>query len=255
MCLILVALNQRSDLPLVLAANRDEYFARPTRAAGYWEDAPGVLGGRDLEAGGSWLGVDTGGRLAAVTNVREPPLRKTGLESRGRLVSDYLKTTTSPADYLQEVIRRRQRFDGYNLLVGSTTELLYHASRDARYLRLEGGVHGISNGALDCSWPKVNRGKAALRRCLEDDAALDPERLFELLADTGVPEDETLPDTGVGLEMERQLAPIFVRMDGYGTRCSTLIVLEAGGRLRFYERVFSEDGGIVETGRFEFEIE
>lgn len=255
MCLILIALNRHPRYPLVLAANRDEYFDRPTREADYWEDAPHVLGGRDLKAGGSWLGVDKRGRLAAVTNLREPPLTRTGLASRGGLVADFLKSTVQPEDYLDGVVQRRHRYDGYNLLVGNGTKLFFHNSRHAGYRQLDDGVHAVSNGDLDAGWPKIVRGGTALSALLESGSEPEPEALFTILGDTTVAADEELPDTGIGRDLERGLSPVFVRMNGYGTRCSTVVFLDAHRSLTFYERSFGEDGTASAPRRFEFTLE
>lgn len=255
MCLILIALNERHDYPLILSANRDEYFSRPTREAAYWEDAPDVLGGRDLEAGGSWLGVDRRGRIAAVTNLREPPLKKTGLESRGRLVADYLKDRIDPETYLRDVIRRRHHFDAYNLLAGMKTDLFFHTSRYEGYEKLDNGIHGVSNGELNCNWPKVVRGKKAFSDVLNAGPIIDPEDLFAILADTTAAADAELPDTGIGQELERNLSPIFVHMDRYGTRSSTVLIMDSQGSVVVCERNFSETGAVVNTGRFEFTVE
>ncbi len=255
MCLILVAVNAHPLYPLVLAANRDEYFSRPTRSADYWEDAPAVLAGRDLEAGGTWLGVERLGRLAAVTNLREPPQKKPGLESRGRLVSDYLTSPVQPDVYMQDVLLRKDRFDAFNLLAGWGTELYFHTSRHDFFKRLDDGIHGISNGELDSPWPKIMRGKAMFRDCLDAGGTVAEEDLFAILADTTVAADGDLPDTGVGVELERRLSPIFVHMDGYGTRCSTVVTLDSGGGLVFCERNFDDNGAIVDNGRFEFAVQ
>lgn len=254
MCLILLAINRHPEYPLILAANRDEFFARPTRSADFWEDAPAVLGGRDLEAGGSWLGVDRSGRLAAVTNVREPPQKKMGLVSRGRLVSDYLTSPVEPWLYLQDVIRRQSHFDAYNLLVGWRTEIYFHASGRNAFQKLDDGIYGITNGELDCPWPKVIRGKAVLHDWLESRASMDAEALFEILADTTGADDAALPDTGVGLEVERRLASIFIHMDGYGTRCSTVLAMDSKGEVLFFERNFNDTAEPIETKRFEFTV-
>ena len=257
MCLILFAWQVRPDHPLVLAANRDEYFRRPTRPAHYWDDAPGVLGGRDLEAGGSWLGVDTRGRVAAVTNYREPPRARAGELSRGLLVSDFLKGDKAAADYLREVIRWQRRYDAFNLLLADATGLYFYSSREPDYRALAPGCYGISNGELDCPWPKVKKGKQVLRRQLGsgqalDSEALDSEALFDLLADDTPAADRELPDTGVGLEIERKLSPIFINLDGYGTRCSTVLIMGAQGNVFFAERNFDATGKALDTGRFEF---
>jgi len=254
MCLILLARNVRVDTPLVLAANRDEYFSRPTRPAHFWDDAPSVLGGRDLKAGGSWLGVDTAGRLAAVTNYREPPQPVAGVDSRGRLVSDYLTQSRQPAAYLEDVQRRRRRFGAFNLLVGRGTDLHVYSSRGSAPVPLAAGIHGISNGDLDSSWPKTARGRRALGEILDAKTAPDCEALFALLADTTPAAEDELPDTGVGRDTEKRLSPIFVRMDGYGTRCSSALILHADGRVVFAERNYDAAGAVTGTGRFEFTV-
>lgn len=254
MCLILLARDVRPDAPLVLAANRDEYFSRPTRPAHYWEDAPAVLGGRDLKAGGSWLGVDTAGRLAAVTNYREPPQPVARVESRGRLVSDYLTQSRQPAAYLEDVQRRRHRFDAFNLLVGRGTDLHVYSSRGAAPLPLAAGIHAVSNGDLDSPWPKMARGRRALGDILAAEAAPDCEALFALLADTTPAAAAELPDTGVDRDTEKRLSPMFVRMDGYGTRSSSALILHADGRIVFAERNYDEHGAVTGTGRFEFTV-
>jgi uncharacterized protein with NRDE domain len=252
MCLILLARETFPGYPLVLAANRDEYYRRPTRPAHYWEDAEGVLGGRDLKAGGSWLGVDRSGRLAAVTNYREPPQPGAGARSRGELVSGYLKGRQAAADYLEGVSRRRDRYDAFNLLLGDADGLYFYSSLDTRFQRLSPGIYGISNGELDCPWPKVIRGKRVFHESLGSDHAPDSEALFALLADATPAADADLPDTGVGLETERKLSPIFIHLDGYGTRSSTVLAIAAEGRVAFAERNYDENGAVIGTGRFEF---
>jgi uncharacterized protein with NRDE domain len=251
-CLILVAWQMQPGYPLVMAANRDEYFRRPTRAAHYWDDAPGVLGGRDLEAGGSWLGVDAAGRVAAVTNYREPPRARAGELSRGLLVSDFLKGELAAADYLRETIRWKRRYDAFNLLLADVTGLYFYSSREPDYRELAPGCYGISNGELDCPWPKVNKGKQILRQQLDSGHVPDSEALFDLLADAAPAADRELPDTGVGLETERKLSPIFINLDGYGTRSSTVLITDAQGKVFFAERNFDATGKVQDTGRFEF---
>ena len=255
MCLILISYRQDPDYPLILAANRDEYYSRPTRAAHYWQDHPAILGGRDLEQGGTWLGITRRGKFAAVTNYREPPLKKTGKVSRGLLVSDFLTGTEPPREYLTGLTARAGNYDAFNLLAGDVSDLYFFSSRRGGAQKLSRGLYGISNGELDCPWPKVKKGKARLDREMEANGRLDPERLMAILSEKQIAADGELPDTGIGVELERKLSPIFINMDGYGTRSSTVLLIDGHGRVQFEERSFDERGGITSTAKFEFDIE
>lgn len=245
MCLVLIAWHVCPDSPLVLAANRDEYHGRPAAAAHSWAEHPAIHGGRDLQAGGSWLAVASQGRIAAVTNLREPGTRRPGARSRGLLVSDYLQSADAPAAYLRAVAARAGEYDPFNLLAGDADGLWFLGARGDGPLALGAGVYGISNGELDCPWPKVQRGKAELQRILSARPGNDPDSitaLFDLLADRGVPADGDLPDTGVGIEWERRLAPLFVQAGDYGTRSSTVVVRESGGTTHLHERRYDIGG-------------
>jgi uncharacterized protein with NRDE domain len=236
MCLILLAWRTRDDYPLVLAANRDEFYGRPSAPAQFWEDQPGVLGGRDLEKGGTWLAVSRSGRLAAVTNYREGRSRRAAARSRGELVADFVAGTDEPERYLARLASSRADYDGFNLLVGSLWDgMAYYSNRGGAPHGLQPGVHGLSNHLLNSPWPKVERGKAGLLDLL---AAPEHElvpALFSLLEDQTPPPDHLLPDTGVGHAWERVLSTAFIRTPDYGTRCTTVIVADARGQVRFIE--------------------
>jgi uncharacterized protein with NRDE domain len=180
MCLILIAHGAHPEFPLVIAANRDEYYERPTAGAAFWHDHPHILAGRDLECMGTWLGVTRGGRFAALTNFRDPRERKTDAPSRGRLVSDFLVTDNNPREYLKDVSRQAQRYNGFNLLVGDLDGVFYLSSREARVQELSPGIHGLSNHLLDTPWPKVARGKQRLQAALS--GGPNAETLLGLLA-------------------------------------------------------------------------
>ncbi|MBO6576412.1 MAG: NRDE family protein [Rhodothermales bacterium] len=251
MCLILFAINSHPEYPLVLAANRDEFLSRPTAPAGFWKDAPERLGGRDLTAGGTWLAVSKVGGLAAVTNVREPSRFREGARSRGDLVTGALEALPDTETYLQGL--DGSEYNGYNLIVISGGEAWYTSNRVEGQQRLAGGVYGLSNARLDTPWPKVVRGKDRLAEALSGLAATRPdlEPLFRLLADTDGAPDAELPDTGVPLDVERRLASPFIRMDGYGTRSSTVVLWRSDGTCLFAERTFPPAGGSAEDRRFE----
>lgn len=253
MCLILFAWKVHQNFPLIFLANRDEFYERPTAPAAFWEDAPGLLAGRDLREGGTWLGVTRRGRLAALTNYRDPATLKDIAPSRGRLVSDFLRGRRAPEAYLRRLSPRAARYNGFSLLVGNPDELHYFSNRGAQ-TRLLPGIHGISNHLLDTPWPKVERGKQALRDLLQREKAPSPEALLALLADRSRPPDEALPVTGVGLEWERVLSPLFIASQAYGTRSSTVLLIDHRGHVTFIERVFNGDPESWMTSRFDFRI-
>lgn len=238
MCLILLAYEVHPRYRLILAVNRDEFYRRPTAAAAYWEEAPHLFAGRDLVRGGTWLGVSRSGRLAALTNYREPHRTGQDAPSRGRLVSDFLKSETTAQDYLERLRRERLPYHGYNLLLGDLDCLYWHSNRSEQAVRLVPGFYGLSNHLLDTPWPKVVRGKEALARLVAA-GNFAAEDLLAILADSSLAPDEQLPETGVGLEWERLLSAIFITSDSYGTRSSTVVLIDSDQRLTFVERSFN----------------
>ena len=253
MCLILFAWKTHPAYPLILAANRDEFTERPSAPAAFWDDAPDLLAGRDLKAGGTWLGITRSGRLAAVTNYRDPASLKKEAPSRGQLVSDYLRGGESPEEYLQRLAPRAGRYNGFSLLVGDRSKLLCYSNR-GEMVRPEPGIHGMSNRLLDTPWPKVAEGKKALSALLQAEKGVPPEALFSLLADRTPPPDDRLPDTGVGLAWERLLSPLFIESPAYGTRSSTVLLIDRNGGVNFIERVFNGAADPWMTARFAFRI-
>ncbi len=254
MCLILLAWQAHADYPLVVAANRDEFFARATATAAFWDDAPQVLAGRDLDAGGTWLGVTRQGRFAALTNYRAPGSNRTSgpmvpnAPSRGLLVSRFLTGKQTPETYLSELQAESERYNGYNLLFGDRSALYCYANRSNAAQRLAPGVYGLSNDLLDTPWPKIARGKSALAMTLQ--ALPDEAPLFDLLHDDQPAPDAVLPRTGVSLEWERLLSAAFICAPDYGTRSSTVLLVDQSGELRFTERSFAAGG--TETSRVEY---
>lgn len=234
MCLILVAWRAHREYPLVVAANRDEYFARRTASADFWADAPHVLAGRDLEAGGTWLGVTRNGRFAALTNYRDPARHRPGAPSRGKLVADFLTGDAGIDPYLDSL--DPGAFNGFNLLLGDGARLVAFSNVSMERHELAPGVYGLSNALLDTPWPKVGAGKTALEGAL---AALpDETALWRLLADDSVHPDTLLPATGVPLEWERLLSAAFIKSPDYGTRASTVLKVGAGGTASFDEQTW-----------------
>lgn len=244
MCLIVFALDCHQRYRLVLAANRDEYFSRPTAPAAFWADAPRVLAGRDLLARGTWLGVTRERRLAAVTYYREPTAPVHPLPSRGKLAADFLVGTMTPEAYLERLHAEENVYGGFNLLFGDDSGLFYHSNRGEAPFRVAAGVHGLSNGLLDTPWPKVAAARERLAGLLRDDTP-EPEALFELLADRSPYPDPLLPDTGFGIERERHLSPIFISGREYGTRSSTVVLIGRDNRVTFLERTFDNRQEVV----------
>ncbi len=251
MCLILFAFRQHPDFPLVVIANRDEYYARPTRAAHWWDEAP-AFGGRDLEAGGTWLGVDRGGRFAAVTNVREPGGMKAGKRSRGELPMNYLTGSMAAPDYLESLMPRDREYAGFNLLLGGADGLWFYSNRDHGMRRVEAGVYGVSNGGFDEAWPKLRSGRDELAALLR--GPFDESDLLEILTDHQVAQDHELPETGVGRDIERLLSSRFIRSPAYGTRACTVVTISAQGELRFTEQNFVDAERVGELVREGFDI-
>lgn len=252
MCLIVVAWRARADLPLVVAANRDEWRERPAEAARWWTDHPDLLAGRDLKAGGTWMGITRTGRFAAVTNFRDPSDQRSTARSRGGLVTEFLLGHESPKAFLASLGARAHEYNGFNLILGDGEGLYYYGSREGTARAIEPGVHGLSNHVLDEPWPKVIRARAAMKQALVDrDPAL---RLFDVLSDSEGAPDEELPDTGVGLELERRLAAPLITGVTYGTRASTVLKVAADGAVHLEERSRDEYGGVgnVASHRFSF---
>ncbi len=238
MCLIALAVDTHPAYRLVVAANRDEFYARPTAPAAWWADAPDVLAGRDLREGGTWMGVTRAGRFAAVTNSRDPGLaQRENAPSRGALVADFLRGSADAESYAADLAGRAARYNGFNLLVGDEGGLFYLSNRGEGVRRLEPGVYGLSNALLDTPWPKVLRAREAVADALARARGDGWESgLWEMLADRVIAADDALPDTGVGAERERLLSPPFIRTDVYGTRASTVLTIARDGEVRFVER-------------------
>lgn len=238
MCLILFAYKAHPRYRLVLGANRDEFYARPTAPLDFWPDHPDVLAGRDLEHNGTWMGVTRNGRLAAITNYRDPRIVRTAAPSRGHLVSDFLVGRLTPQEYLRQVAETADRYNGFNLIVGDSTELAYFSNQEMAIRILQPGIYGLSNHLLDSHWPKVVAGKRLLKMHLENGEDIQAEGILELLQDQSPADDHDLPATGVGLALERILSPVFITSPDYGTRCSSVLTIDAGCRLRFCERTW-----------------
>jgi uncharacterized protein with NRDE domain len=238
MCLIVFAWQVVPGMPLIAAGNRDEFFDRPSAPAQWWRDFPQVYAGRDLQAGGSWMGVTHDGRFAAITNIRAPQERRTDVQSRGALVSDFLTGSQSPTGYVAALNAQPDHFNGFNLLVGDRNELIWFSNRARDDLRngrpIAPGIYGLSNAELDAPWPKVVRAKADFSSLLCQGAS--DEAFFEMLTDTRQASDCRLPKTGVPIELERVLSAVCIATPDYGTRASSIVRLDADGNATLSER-------------------
>jgi uncharacterized protein with NRDE domain len=254
MCMVLVGYRAHPRYPLVLAANRDEFHARPAQALHWWHDGARMLAGRDLQAGGSWLGLDAAGRIALVTNYRDPSVPRPEGTSRGSLIGEFLGGARSASEFAHATAARARDFSGFNLLAMDREGLAYvtsHPEPEARILLP--GIYGLSNRQLDTPWPKLLRARERFERELAGDHP-QPAALMRLLSDRSIAVDGDLPDTGIGLEWERLLSSAFIVSDSYGTRCSTVVLISSDGMVTVDERSHAADGGVSMRVRMTFEL-
>ncbi len=243
MCLILFALKPNPQYKFVLMANRDEFFNRATQEAHRWSDH-NIIAGKDKEGGGTWLGITEKGRFTAITNYRDLQNIQPNAPTRGWLTLDYLKEPVNPAVYAQEVLQAGGAYNGFNLLVGDFNQLFYVSNYHNETIQLEAGIHGLSNGLLDEPWPKVALGKKKLQIILEANE-VRTEDLLSAMQDTRRAALETLPHTGIPVDKELALSSMFIEMEGYGTRCSTAILVDWGGNTVFHERTYDATGSVL----------
>ncbi|MFL0361476.1 NRDE family protein [Pseudobacillus sp. 179-B 2D1 NHS] len=254
MCLINFCFQAYAPYKLVIAANRDEFFNRPTQKAHYWEETPSVLAGRDLEKMGTWLGITKTGRFAALTNFRDPSEKTEGKRSRGEIVQAFLTGTEPPEVFMDELREQKDSYPGFNLLAGTADELWHYNNRKDLKEAVAPGVHSLSNATLNTPWPKSRKGKAYLEECLHQSPALSVDCLFSFLQDEELAPDEELPRTGVSLDWERKLSPLFIRSEDYGTRSSTVVTIDQTNHVTFTERSYLQ-GNLVGEEAFQFKIE
>jgi uncharacterized protein with NRDE domain len=252
MCLIAFAWDCHPDYQLILVANRDEFYDRPTQNAHFWPEHPQLLAGRDLTAGGTWLGLTRQGRFAALTNYRDPAQFGRVARSRGELPLNYLVGTATPQGYLAQVHREAEAYNGFNLLVGDGQELFYYSNFEQKIRQLPSGLYGLSNHLLDTPWHKVTEAKARLATALASGLP-NPEALGALLLDTQVPPDAQVQRTGLPLERERVLAPLFIASPDYGTCSTTVVLISRRGEVFFQEKVYNPLRA-EDTQRFAFEV-
>ncbi len=239
MCLIIFAYKAHPKYPLIVTANRDEFYERPTQQAHWWKSNPNILAGKDLKGGGTWLGVSKSGRFAALTNYRDLQHIRADAPTRGTLVTQFLEQDHLSALQYIEGIENDEAYNGYNLLLYENDTLVWHSNISGESRELKAGVYGVSNALLDTSWPKVEHGKDFLKDLLQKNKdTFEVEKAFDYLQNTLKPSDQELPDTGVGIELERLLSPLFIQSPKYGTRSSSVVLVDTKGNIRFEERVY-----------------
>ena len=254
MCLIVFANNVHPKYKLIFAANRDEFYNRPSEQAEFWSEYPDLLAGKDLQAGGTWLGITKQGRFAAITNYRDLKNLKPNAPSRGNLTLDFLISDISPQEYYTKLKPTINEYNGFNLLPGTVDELFYFSNMTDGLMKIESGIHGISNAVLNTPWPKVEKGKQQLQRLLQQDE-IHAWEVIDILKNSNPAKDQDLPDTGVGPELERMLSPIFIKSEKYGTRCSTVVMIDNDNNVKFVEKFFFDGIGHFSNREFKFRID
>ena len=254
MCLIVIGYNYHPDYKLIFAANRDEFYQRPSSPADFWKDEPSLLAGKDLKEGGTWCGITKNGRFAAVTNYRNTKSIKKDALSRGKIVTDFLLGTSSPEFYFKGLKDSADLYNGYGLIFGDASGLFFFSNRAKELIKIEAGIHGLSNHLLDTPWFKVTMGKDLFKKAIEKkDNFVD--NLFLMLSDkTLSPEENELPDTGLTKEVERSISSIFVETPDYGTRSSTVILIDKNDKVTLVEKSLDTQTKKWTVNAFNFEM-
>lgn len=258
MCVILIALKTNKKFPFIVAANRDEYYSRPSIAANYWSDHPEIIAGRDGLEGGTWLGLHRTGRFAAITNYHEPGLHNPELQSRGALVTGFLTTAESIQQFSHQLESTQNSYNGYGLIFGSFSQLRYQTNRHDKTVDITEGIHGLSNHFLNTPWPRVEEGKRRLLEATQSNNSIDANYLFNILCDdpgSGNIDSEQRASQLIQAMNPSEL-PIFIRLKDYGTRSSSVVMIDHNGNAIFEERTFDPTTNRIEARRrFEFEIQ
>lgn len=255
MCLIVFSYRTHPKYELIVAANRDEFYKRPTREAHFWENYPELLAGKDMEAGGTWMGISKDGRFGALTNYRDLNNLKQNPPSRGELVTNYLAQKTNTTSYLKSIRHKSPLYNGFNLLLSDEEDMYHFSNHTMEVSVIEPGIHGVSNAVLDTPWTKLEQAKNDLKIATSSET-VDTEDLFKLLTNDLPAPDKDLPETGLSYELEKVVSSIFIKSENYGTLCSTLLLSDYDGNVEYIERRFDRDQNrILSTNQFQFEIE
>ncbi len=254
MCLLLIAYKRHPNYKLIVAANRDEFHERPTVPAHFWTGDNSLLAGKDLKENGTWMGITKSGRFASLTNYRDMSSIKIDAPTRGKLVTSFLLINTEPADYHKTLATKADQYNGYNLIFGNVDNLFYFSNISMVFKKLEDGTYGLSNHLLDTPWPKVIKAKQTFLEILKDEQPKE-EEIFSLLYDSISFPDKELPKTGLSIEMERLVSPIFTVTEKYGTRSSTVILINNDNTVSFTEKSFNSKKENFNRSHYNFKIE
>ncbi|HAS46277.1 MAG TPA: hypothetical protein DCS93_37700 [Microscillaceae bacterium] len=253
MCLLTFAWKTHPQYKLIFASNRDEFYKRNTAPAQYWDNAPNVLAGKDLEAGGTWMGINKNGRFTALTNYRDIENIKSQAPSRGQLTLDYLQGLEAPQPYLENIFGNIDAYNGFNLLAGTPEEIYYLSNYEHKIRKLEPGIYGLSNALLDSDWFKVNRLKTKFTEIIQQ-ADFSTQTLLDTLQDTTKPSDDRVQQTGLPMDRERMLSSMFIESPTYGTCSSAIVLMDYNHQVSFVERVYNTGNGAVKEQNFSFKV-
>ena len=254
MCLIVMAYKHHPDYKLIFAANRDEFYERPAAPAAFWKEEPSLLAGKDLKEGGTWCGITKTGRLAAITNYRDMKSIKKDAPSRGKIVTDFLSGTSSPELYGKALKDSADQYNGYSLVFGDKSSLYFFSNRKKEMVEIKSGIHGLSNHLLNTPWYNVERSKILFKQAIEKGNNNLTEELFKLLSDNTPSTDDNLPDTGLDPEMERAISSIFTKTEVYGTRSSTVMLIDNNDNVNFIEKSLDNSNKEWKTSSYDFQI-
>ena len=253
MCTTLFSYNFNPNYPIIIASNRDEFYERPTSDVSFWNKHPNIIGGIDKKYLGTWLGMSKEGKIGILTNFRDPKNHQKNLKSRGLLLKNFLTEDVSIDDFIQMLKKNKDEYNGYNILFGDISKMVYYSNKENKIKVLDSGIFGLSNAFLDTPWPKVIIGKKLLANEVKN-VKPNSDQIMNILKNNTIAIDDDLPDTGIGIEYERMLSPIFIRSPQYGTRSSIVIMIDKELNVTFIEDIYNPEDDTFLKNKFAFKI-